>query len=237
MRKEQVSALLSHIKDDLYKIESKYKDALKDKTIPDSLRIDIKNLLENLRTILDYLAHDIYEQKIQPSRRANGKQDIDNKKIYFPYGKTLNDFRSSVGSRLPELDSIDRGIYSLIESIQPYLAGDNWLCDFCDITNEKKHRSLIPQERIETNETLLGGGVKVGAGGKVAMRGCLINGIPVNSEDINKEPLENFDPRLKVQRIIWVSFKFSNTNIIVLPFLKKIYSNINLFSNQVYSSL
>lgn len=97
---------------------------------------------------------------------------------------------------------------------------------------KKKHNLLTSQKRVEKNETFLGNAVKVGTAGKVAMKRCLVEGIPVNSNDINNEPLENFDPRLNVKRIVWVSFEFSDTNIIVLPFLKKVCSNINSFSNR-----
>lgn len=136
MRKTQVFALLNHANEDLNKIESEYNNALKNKTIPDSLKIDIKNFLENLRSSLDYMAHDIYEQKIEPYRKVNNKQDIGN--IYFPYGENVNAFKSRIGACLPELNNIDKNLYSLIESIQSHLTNDNWLCDFCNITNEKK---------------------------------------------------------------------------------------------------
>ncbi|MCX6709327.1 MAG: hypothetical protein NTW67_06825 [Candidatus Woesearchaeota archaeon] len=162
MRKEQVESLLSHAKTDLARIESEYNNALRQKNISDSLKIDIKNLLENLRSILDYVAHDIYEQKIKPDRIANSRPDI--QKIYFPYGKIQKDFNSGLGSFLPNLINIDNDLFLIIESIQPFKVGDNWLCDFCDITNEKKHCSLTPQERIEMPETSLGNAVKVGMG-------------------------------------------------------------------------
>ena len=235
MRKDEVKALLEHAEKDLNKIETKYNDALRSKDISNELKIDIKNFLENLRSVLDYMANDIYECKIHPHRTTSGQPDIKN--VYFPYGKTLGDFNSGIGRGLPELGDIDNDLYLLVESIQPHITNDSWLYDFCDITNQKKHDSLTPQERIENNTTSLGGNIRIGAGARVVMHNCLVNGIPVSSNDVNNEPLENFDSRLNVQRTTWISFNFSDTNIAVLPFLKKIHSNINSFSDKIYLHL
>jgi hypothetical protein len=229
MRKKDVISLLNKSREDLKKIKIDYKKALLSKNVPDFLKISIKNFLENLRSALDYIARDIYEIKIKP------KSKVEIKRVYFPYGKNSNDFKSRIGSCLPNLKKIDNRIYTLIESIQSYKK-DDWLYKFCNITNIKKHNLLVPQERIEENETFLGRAVRV-KGGKVAMKDCLINNIPVNSKNINEEPLKNFDPRLNPKRIIWVNFKFKNTDIKVLPFLQKILSEIESFSEKIYSYL
>ena len=241
MRKENVNSLLNHAKTDLDKIESEYNNALKNKNIPDSLKIDIKNFLENLRSVLDYLAHDIYEQKVHPVRIANGDPPI--QKIYFPYGKTSNNFNFRLGTCFPNLSNIDNDLFLLIEGIQPFKAGDSWLLDFCNVTNEKKHNSLTPQERSETQTmTASVGGTSVtmpinnpnfsihqGSNCKVTL-----GGVPVRFTNQEIKPL---GPGLQRTITTWVSFKFSNTNINVLPFLKKVYSSINSFSNQVYNYL
>ncbi len=54
MRQDSVNALLSHAKANLAKIEEDYKASLQRKDIVPSLQIDIKNLMENLRSALDY---------------------------------------------------------------------------------------------------------------------------------------------------------------------------------------
>ena len=96
MRKEHVDALLEHGKNDLVKIEEQYNNALDATSIPSNLQIDIKNYMENLRSALDYIAHDIYEQQIASHRASAGKREITN--IYFPYGKTENGFKSGIGA-------------------------------------------------------------------------------------------------------------------------------------------
>ena len=72
MRKDQVDALTDHAKVDLAKIEKQYSNSLQKQTIAPTLQIDIKNFMENLRSALDYLAHDIYEQKIAAHRVLQG---------------------------------------------------------------------------------------------------------------------------------------------------------------------
>jgi len=47
------------------------------------LRVPVKNAMENLRSALDYMAHDIYEACCQPKQAASGQPDLKN--IYFPF--------------------------------------------------------------------------------------------------------------------------------------------------------
>lgn len=68
--------------------------------------------------------------------------------------------------------------------------------------------------------------MKVSRGGELAMRGCLVNGIPVNSEDINSTPLNQFDPRLQIKRTTWISFNFEGTNINILWLCKKAVNDL-----------
>ena len=75
-RKTDIEALLNRADKTLPKINEEYEKALHDKTISADLRIDIKDYFGNLRSVLDYLAHDIVEKHCPT---ANPK-DI----LYFP---------------------------------------------------------------------------------------------------------------------------------------------------------
>jgi hypothetical protein len=61
-RKDDIEALLKRAVRALPKIRSEYDKALHDKTISADLRIDIKDYFSNLRSVLDYLAHDIVDK-------------------------------------------------------------------------------------------------------------------------------------------------------------------------------
>lgn len=61
-RKESIQALLKKAEAQLRDVETEYNRSLHAKAIEAELRIDIKNLCENMRSALDYLAHDIRER-------------------------------------------------------------------------------------------------------------------------------------------------------------------------------
>lgn len=61
-RKSMIEALLSRGEADFAKLEQHYRDSLDEKLVSYELKIDIKALCENLRSVLDYLAHDIREK-------------------------------------------------------------------------------------------------------------------------------------------------------------------------------
>lgn len=227
MRKVDVNSFILHSKSKLINIEKQYNDSLAQKTISGDLKIEIKNYMENLRSALDYMARDIHENILGPLT----------KEIKFPYGKNIVDFRSMINNNLSNLKEVSPETYGLLEKIQDFQNIDYSIAKFCELCNEKKHNNLIPQVRIEQNETVIGNAIRAGPGSFVAMHNCLINDIPINSENINNEPLENFDPRLNVKRIVWVSFKFRDTNIEVMQLLRITLDRISKLYNELYSIL
>ena len=242
MRKDQVDALLEHAKTALEEIEEQYNKALKETTIPPSLQIHIKNYMENLRSALDYIAHDIYEQEIAPHRISTGKQEI--REVYFPYGNTETDFKSRVGSSLPELKNVSPSLYNTLEAIQPYKAGDTWLFDFCRILNEKKHDILSPQKREEKRGLIIDFGgpkIQMGPGSSISGTGFIgtgRGGIHLQGDTISGDsPAHRTSGKVKQTIIRWISFKFADTGVEVLPLLKKAMTRIRDFSNDVYQQL
>ena len=242
MRKEQVDELLKHGKNDLDKIEEQYNKALDATTIPSNLQIDIKNYMENLRSALDYIAHDIYEQQIAPSRASTGKSEPS--KIYFPYGKTENDFKSRVGSSLPDLKNVSPNLYNTLEEIQPYKVGDNWLIDFCSILNEKKHNKLTPQKKEEKrglNIDFGGAKIQMGPGSSISGTGFIgtsTGRIHLQNDKISGDsPAQNISGKVNQTIVRWISFKFADTGVEVLPLLKKAMVGIKGMSSDVYQIL
>lgn len=246
MRKDSVKALLDHAANDLSgsdlkNIEKQYNKALSEKKIPTPLQIDVKNFMENLRSALDYMAHDIYEIILKPERDKNGEQPIE--KIYFPYGKTENDFKSRIGSSLPNLNNLNLDIFQLIETLQTHKCNDDWLYQFCHILNEKKHDTLSPQTRTETQTmTASAGGASVtmpinnpffsvhqGQNAQVTLGGVLVR--------FTNQGIEPLGPGLERTITTWVSFNFGGSNIQVLPLLKQALKEITELSEKVYNKL
>ena len=75
-KKSDINALLDSIQEEFLEIKTAYDKALQSKELPSGLKIKIKNFLENAKSLLDYLAHDICEVLA-----------IQSDKIYFPIVK------------------------------------------------------------------------------------------------------------------------------------------------------
>jgi len=234
-RKNDTKVLLDAAVEQHKQITAGYEAALRSKSL--DLRVLVKNTMENLRSALDYMAHDIYEACCQPSRIANGLPDPKN--IYFPYGRTNNDFTSGVGSSLPGLDTASPPVYDLLLSIQPFTCGDNWLYELCFILNEKKHDRLTEQVRTETEtHTVQGsqGSVTIPVNNPsvevVSRPGAVkIFGIPAEfrQDGIHTAP----SPGLKHIRTTWVGFTFAGTDVNVIGLLNKAVAGVRQFSDSL----
>lgn len=99
-----------------------------------NISIQIKHLLEDLRSTLDYIAIDIYNKyNKRPAR-----------KIYFPYvenGKTEEEFDKYFNKNLPNVKKDNIRIYKTIKDIQSF-NGKLWLSELMILTNSIKHVEL-----------------------------------------------------------------------------------------------
>lgn len=152
-RKASIEALLNHADGALSKIEAEYQMSLHAKRIDASLRIDIKNLCENLRSALDYLAHEV--------RETFCKQAKPDARFYFPIFPDQAAFDARVDQWYPGLRAAAPGAVAELEAVQPYQKGFEWLGQLNRVNNENKHGDLVEQERrqsVETRVTGQGGG-------------------------------------------------------------------------------
>ena len=237
-RKNDVAAILKAASEQLNEVKAKYDDALRNKSM--DLRIPVKNLMENLKSSLDYMAHDIYEACCRPGRSASGQPDPKN--IYFPYAKTEQDFRSRVCALLPGLQSQAAVVYDLLLSIQPFKCNDTWLYDLCSVLNENKHERLVPQERKETETYSVKGqhgSVTIRRGPRSSVTSkpgaVKIFGVPAQF----MEDAIATDARGGLEHVItrWVSFVFEGTNINVVDLLNKSVANIPEFAHELYTNI
>lgn len=238
-RQLDVEMLLASARDQYEDIYEAYDKALRDESL--DLRVSVKNLMENLRSALDYMAHDIYESCCQTAQLASGKPEP--RDIYFPYGSSEADFRSRVGSSLPGLRALAPNVYSLIAWIQPFQCGDNWLNDLCLILNENKHNRLTPQKRSESEVYAVSS--------KAGSVSILVNdpsvhvrslpgtvevfGVPAQFSDqgIRTAPSD----KLTHKRIRWVAFLFEGTNVNVLGLLSKAVPGISDLAKRLYRQI
>lgn len=62
MRKEDIVEVLEDTKESIYSIEKNYVEAINDESVKSTLKVRVKNCLENLRSCLDYISCDVYEK-------------------------------------------------------------------------------------------------------------------------------------------------------------------------------
>ncbi len=211
-RKADIAALFSRADGQLAVIVKEYEASLHKQSVDPALRVDIKNYCENLRSVLDYLAHDIRDKFCQG---ANPKA-----RFYFPILPDAAQFAAQASQWFPGLQSASPAVWSLLEQYQPYQQGRAWLAHLNMVNNENKHGNLVPQTRQETariQANIAGGGsvswnpanVKFGSG-------VYIGGVPVDPR--TQMPVQ--DQRLTVKKTIWVDFVFDGVGTSAIGLLR-----------------
>jgi predicted Zn-dependent peptidase len=109
-RSKSIQALINKAKKDFVTLKTDYESSLQHQSISEELKVDIKNIFENLRSCLDYLAHDIHQECVggaTPSR------------LYFPIRQTAQEFTQAINRDFPNLDTGHNGVYTAIEKEIP----------------------------------------------------------------------------------------------------------------------
>lgn len=221
-RSKSIEALIIKSRKDFEELKYEYQRSLDKKTILEELKIDIKNIFENLRSCLDYLAHDINEGCINIKPKP---------KLYFPVRQTKKEFDNTIATDFPDLQKIKPEIYNILESIQPYC--DNWLGNFNRLNNNNKHQDLQEQTRTESRfvnvtSKKLGGSVSWGPGVTFG-NGVSVMGVPIDPR--TQMPIPNKQVNTLVT--IWINFLFTENNESVLPFIEKSINKIDDICKEV----
>lgn len=208
-RSKSIDALLKKSNKDLVILKKDYEAALHAKQISEEIKIDIKNIFENLRSALDYLAHDISEHL------ATSKPKI----LYFPIRHSLAEFTATMAKDYPGVEGNNTDIYSILEQVQPY--NKPWLGNFNKLNNNNKHQKLVEQTRTESRHVSVtshgsGGGVSWGPG--VTFGGNIsVMGVPI--DPYTQLPVPN--NQVKTEITIWINFIFEDIGESVLPFIQQ----------------
>ena len=218
-RSKSIAALISKAKKDFVVLKNDYKNSLDQKVISEELKIDIKNIFENLRSSLDYLAHDIHEACItaKPPRI-----------LYFPIKQSRKEFDIGINKDFVDLNTSFPDVYTILENVQPY--NDPWLTKFNKLNNNNKHQDLVEQTRTEQRRVTVSsksgnGSVSWGAGVTFG-HGVSVQGVSVDPR--TQMPVPN--DKVNTEVVIWVDFKFQENDESVLPFIEASINKIeNLF--------
>ena len=224
-RKKSIAALIKKSRDSMASLKNDYQASLKAKEVSEELKVDIKNILENLRSCLDYIARDVYEKFISgtPGR------------LYFPIRHTDNEFQQAISRDYSSLDQAAPNVYAIIEKVQPY--NDPWLGKFNRLNNDNKHEDLVEQTRTETRRVTVSskiGGSSVSWGPGVTF-GSGVSVIGVQIDPRTQMPVPNTTTDTKVE--IWVDFKFRDNNESVIRFLDKSVDKVESVCNSIQDYL
>lgn len=219
--------LVNHAQKRLDDIRGRYESSLADKEIDPELPIEIKNLMENLRSALDFSAQALHS--------LHGSGGENTPKIYFPYalaGQTETQFRNANRMEIciSGLAASRPKIAQAIEGFQAFSDAENsWLPQFMDLNNENKHRKLSPQTRTETKELKIESGpaqmrmgpgavMKIAPGAEIRLGGgAVIRGGQTFGPD---NPPKMTGPG-RVEVTTWVTVVFDHNGEPVVPFLEK----------------
>jgi hypothetical protein len=125
-----------------------YEDALLTGTVSPELQVRVKEMLDHLRSALDYCAREMVERATPGAAAGN---------VYFPIvarGFARSDFKSRVGKLLPGVLTANPAVLPLLESFQEFANPANeWLPDLATVANENKHEQLsVSRRAIATGE-------------------------------------------------------------------------------------
>jgi hypothetical protein len=220
-REASVRALLKKAGSEFSELRKAYEASLNEKVVREDFKVSIKNVFENLRSSLDYLAHDIFETHCSATRKPS--------KLYFPIRHTSHEFNAAIGKDYPGLPLAAKPVFCLLESIQPYK--DPWLGQFSKLNNHNKHQDLVEQERTETRHvTVSGGGGSVSWNSGVVFSGNVsVMGVPIDPRTQLPVPSN----LVKTQVIVWVDFRFKELGLPVLSFTEQSIQRVGKLFHQL----
>ncbi len=115
---EEIGASLSKAERDLAGLRPLYEKDLQAKAVSADLRVEIKTILENQRSPLDYLARELV------TRFGNATPGH---KVYYPSCAQQTDFPSQINGRMPGVKDKRPDIAAAIERHQPFQPGHEWM--------------------------------------------------------------------------------------------------------------
>lgn len=208
-RAASIEALVNKARTTFEDLKEAYQASLQEKVVRDDLKVDIKNIFENLRSCLDYLAHEMVEA-LCPLTPKRGR-------LYFPIRSSKPEFEKMMARDYPGVETSNKTVFDYLDSIQPY--HDTWLGELNKLNNENKHQDLVEQTRTEYRQVNVrsprGGGVSWGPGVTFS-RGVSVMGVPIDPQ--TQLPVPNNSVRTEI--VSWVDFKFQSNNSSVLPFIE-----------------
>ncbi len=209
-RSASIEALIRKSRESFVGLKGQYEASLNEKVVREDLKVDIKNIFENLRSCLDYIAQELFDAFCADAKKPD--------RLYFPIRPSASEFVQVMSRDYPSLEAKCKSAFGIVEAIQPYR--DLWLGEFNRLNNENKHQDLVEQTRAESRRVDVKrpgqGGVSWGSGVKFGS-GVRVMGVPIDPK--TQLPVPNKEVTTTITT--WVDFKFKEGGQSVLPFLEK----------------
>ncbi len=235
-RYNDIQAHLKVARASLATIQKRYQSSLEAKEIDPQLKIEIKNYLENLRSVLDYLASEINERYCVKRTRA-----------YFPTScKDSQTFHKHMNRYFPGLEATRKDLFTELESYQPYACNaPESLSLFATLVNQNKHDRLTPQTRTEKRGLRLdfsgGGSITLGPDARMTGTGKIVSGgqvLDLGGRVISGDsPAAGLPSTIKQTVISWVGFRFDAIKREVIPFLRETLGVVKGITNDLAKDL
>ncbi|MBI9055974.1 MAG: hypothetical protein JEY96_19285 [Bacteroidales bacterium] len=190
-------------------------------------KVLLKNTLENLRSILDYLAVDM-------SSYLNDSKE----KLYFPYGRKENHFKLSVKRNLPELRQKSEELYEVLEKRQPFKSKKSWLIDLCELTNEAKHNNLNKTSKSTTTGLRVGNLLHVEdvSNVKISASNNYVNGKRCDDFEMDKGVITSINPgEINLEFTSNEKIRFQGKEIEIISFLETTKDELIDLKKEVYN--
>lgn len=214
-RSASIEALICKSRASFDDLKRQYEASLHEKAVREDLKVDIKNIFENLRSCLDYTAQELFDAFCKGAKKPD--------RLYFPIRPSASEFAQVMSRDYPTLEAKCKAVFDVLEAIQPY--GDPWLGEFNRLTNENKHQDLVEQTRTESRRVDVkgpgGGGVSWGPGVRFGS-GVRVMGVPIDPK--TQLPVPNNQVTTTITT--WVDFQFKEGGQSVLPFIEKCIARV-----------
>ncbi|KGI85394.1 hypothetical protein JY98_03830 [Exiguobacterium mexicanum] len=186
-----------------------------------TLRVKIKNFLENCRSPLDYSALFIFDTYC---KTEYSPEKLKHQKTYFPIRDNRNKFDGCIKKEFKGLKEKSPNVVSILLSHQPFKKGNSWLHNLSRLVIDNKHKNLTKSNRYEngvsaSSITLINGNVlknivSFDNGGANIM----IGDIPFDFKNADSHPyVKSFDATF------YTVLRFDDLDIPVSKTLKEIY--------------
>ena len=141
-RHQQIKLLLQVIKEDFTNISDLFRKSVKNRRLEEHLLVRIKNSLENLKSVLDFSAQEVFDRYCVSTKPIN---------VYFPVLQphaTDSDIIARINGNFPGLEQNAPELFGYFSSIQPARDINNeWLSILHNLCNQNKHVLLTLQVR------------------------------------------------------------------------------------------